>query len=556
MGERQTDGPAPILISWVNVKNDPYDRDAIKGKSSEPTLASEPGPTLNLLFDPASPYCGKVREILFLHRHGENDANERRALQDTITEIERKQPDTRVHRLIWKANDPTDYREIFAFLRDQVIPWRRRHAERPVIIHISPGTPAMQTVWVLMAETGLIPKPFDLVKSYRRSERRGQPAVVPVEIGIETFYKAYLESRPWQSASPEQAVGWDPAQFRSPQLKQLYVEAGRIAQLNVPVLILGERGTGKTTLASWLRQRSRFRKPELDASWPAIACGQYSPETMRAELFGYKKGAFTGASQPHDGLLASAHEDTLFLDEIGDISRDLQRLLIKAVEEKRYQRLGETKYRHSEFRLLCATNLSVKELRQRLAPDFWDRVSVFQLRLPALRDIPDDLDWLWEQTYAAAARRAGVSQRQARLGQEHHHQIIRALRQHRLPGNLRDLLRVAYHLVAARSDEDAPIGPSEAVEYALTSLTRSDEDSSSEDRAQSVARAFAENQALDGVLGGERLHTKDVLLTFKRYMGRELRRIASARRVRVDDLCEMTERALYNWENSKKETSD
>jgi DNA-binding NtrC family response regulator len=458
----------------------------------------------------------------------------------------------RIHQLVWKADDPTDYRGIFAFLRDQVVPWRRRHAERPVIIHISPGTPAMQTVWVLMAETGLIPKPFDLVKSFRRSERRGQPAVVPVEIGIETFYKAYLESRPWQSASAEQAVGWDPARFQSPLLKRLYVEAGRIAQLNVPVLILGERGTGKTTLAGWLRQRSRFRKPEQDTSWPAIACGQYSPETMRAELFGYKKGAFTGATQPHDGLLASADGDTLFLDEIGDISRDLQRLLIKAIEEKRYQRLGETKYRHSEFRLLCATNLSIVDLRQRLAPDFWDRVSVFQLRLPALRDIPEDLDWLWEQTYATASRRAGIPEQRSRLGQEHHRNIIAALRKHPLPGNLRDLLRVAYHLVAARSDDLEPLSPAASVEYALAALRSQDETGSSRDRAQLVALAFAEDQPLDGVMGCGQLPTDEVLSALKDYMARELRRIASTRKVGVATLCDKTERALYNWQNNMK----
>lgn len=556
MGDKQTKGPAPILISWVNIKNDPYDLDTKKGKGAEGASAPEPGPTLNLLFDPDSPYRGAVSEILFLRRQGENDAAESRVIKSTVDEILKQQPSTRIDYLVWKADDPTDYRGIFAFLRDQVVPWRRRHAEQPVIIHISPGAPAMQTVWVLMAETGMIPKPFDLVKSFRRSERRGQPAVVPVEIGIETFYKAYLESRPWQSASAEQTVGWDPARFRSPLLKQLYVDAGRIAQLNVPVLILGERGTGKTTLASWLRQRSRFRKPEQDGSWPAIACGQYSPETMRAELFGYKKGAFTGATEQHGGLLATADGDTLFLDEIGDISRDLQRLLIKAVEEKRYQRLGETKYHRSEFRLLCATNLDLKELRQRLAPDFWDRVSVFQLRLPALRDIAEDLDWLWEQTYEAAGRRAGVSPRQTRLGQEYHQQIVRALRQHQLPGNMRDLFRVAYHLVAARSDDDAPLGPAQAVEYALAALTRSDEVGSADVRAQSVARAFAENQALDGVLAGERLDTDEVVLAMKRYLARELRRIASTRRVRVESLCDKSERALYNWEHGKQKNSD
>src|SRR4029079_8610403 len=139
--------------------------------------------------------------------------------------------------------------------------------------------------------------------------------------------------------------------FRTDRMRWLFDEARRFAQVKVPVLILGERGTGKSTLAGWIRLHSPYRKKELDAHWPAVACGQYTPETMRSELFGYKRGAFTGAMKDHEGLLAMAHKDSLFLDEIGDVSRDLQRLLIKALEEKRYMRLGEDRTRDSDFRL-------------------------------------------------------------------------------------------------------------------------------------------------------------------------------------------------------------
>src|SRR5690606_8652085 len=110
----------------------------------------------------------------------------------------------------------------------------------------------------------------------------------------------------------------DPRQFRSTRLRALYDEARRAARLKVPVLLLGERGTGKTTLASWIRLRSPFRQEGLDRAWPAVPCGQYTSETMRAELFGYVQGAFTGAKKDHQGLLARANGDTLFLDEIGD----------------------------------------------------------------------------------------------------------------------------------------------------------------------------------------------------------------------------------------------
>ena len=213
----------------------------------------------------------------------------------------------------------------------------------------------MHTVWVLMAETGFVEPPFTVVKSYRRSERGGRPAVVPVELGIETFYKTYKASRPRQLGSEEQGVIWDPSRFRTEAMKRVYADARRVAPLNVPVLIRGERGTGKTTMANWIRSNSPYKREEQNANWPSVACGQYGPETMRAELFGYRKGAFTGATADREGLLAAAHRDTLFLDEVGDVSRDLQRLLIRAVEEKRYFALGDDKPRESKFRLLTAT---------------------------------------------------------------------------------------------------------------------------------------------------------------------------------------------------------
>ena len=197
----------------------------------------------------------------------------------------------------------------------------------------------MHTVWVLMAETGFIEPPFTVVKSYRRSERGGRPAVVPVELGIETFYKTYKASRPRQLGSEEQGVIWDPSRFRTDAMKRVYADARRVAPLNAPVLIRGERGTGKTTMANWIRSNSPYKREEQNANWPSVACGQYGPETMRAELFGYRKDAFTGATADREGLLAAAHRDTLFLDEVGDVSRDLQRLLIRAERESR-SRLG------------------------------------------------------------------------------------------------------------------------------------------------------------------------------------------------------------------------
>jgi DNA-binding NtrC family response regulator len=344
----------------------------------------------------------------------------------------------------------------------------------------------MQTIWVLMGECGFIEPPFTLVKSYRASERAGRQAVVPVTIGIETFYKAYRESKPSKLSSETEVIVWDPRRFQSLKLIALYSEARRFAQLRVPVLIVGERGTGKTTLANWMRANSQFRKPELNRNWASVPCGQYSSETMRSELFGYVKGAFTGAEKDHEGLLKTADRDTLFLDEIGDITRDLQRLLIRALEEGSYYPLGSTKLEKSVFRLITASNLELPELKKRLDPDFYDRIRTLQLRVPALRELPEDLPWLWTSTFEAALQRSGLPSGSVELEQRYHDNIAERLRRHPLDGNLRDLLRVANRLIAALYG-DQRLRTDDAIEYAVQALESS---SPTDSAAREVAIAF------------------------------------------------------------------
>jgi hypothetical protein len=383
-----------VLISWIAVNNDPFERDRTGNAFRLVEGSPVPGPSLTLLFDADSPYAGSIADVVLFHSlpPDEHETRQSRAFQQTVEELHLRDPGLRIHSEPWDGDDPTDHVQLFDFLREKLPAIRRKFADRELILHVSPGTPSMQTVLVLMGETGFIDPPFVLVKSYRKEERNGRPAVVPVQLGIDSYYKAYRAARPSEVSSEDAAVVWDPARFKSSRMREIFDEARRFAQLNVPVLLLGERGTGKTTLAGWIRSHSPYRVPDRDGHWPAVACGQYNPETMRAELFGYKRGSFTGALKDHEGLLAVAHKDTLFLDEIGDVGRDLQRLLIKAVEEKRYMRLGDDRQLTSDFRLISATNLPDEKLRERLDPDFFDRISMLTLRMPPLaRDSGRDL---------------------------------------------------------------------------------------------------------------------------------------------------------------------
>ena len=542
----------PVLLSWVAVKNDPYER-KFSGGAYRPNPEGNlvPGPTLTLLFEESSPYAGLVRDVVVLRREeqGPGGDNERQVVADLIEAVGERDPDIKVHVETWEAEDPTDHLGIFDFLR-RLVPRVRRHFRgRELVVHLSPGTPSMQTIWVLMGETGFIEPPSTMVKSYRVGERRGRPAVVPVELGIETFYKVYKTSRPRQVGSEDQGVLWDPGRFRTPAMRRVFAEARRFAQLNVPVLIRGERGTGKTTLANWIRSNSPFKREEQDHRWPSVACGQYNPETMRAELFGYVKGSHSTAHKDKSGLLEAADRDTLFLDEVGDVSRDLQRLLIKAVEEKVYFALGDDSPRRSDFRLLTATNIDDSELRKRLDPDFLDRISLFSLTLPPLRDVPDELPWLWEAVYSEATRRAGVTKRRASLGKEHHERIIAHLRRHPLPGNLRDLFRVAYRVLAARHDVAEPLSPTDATAYGLEALGISSSPALRlATQSRSVAAAFAHGSTIDDLLpAGEALHADQLFGDLKAFIAKEARRIAGERGIDVKEICGKSERTLLDW---------
>ena len=342
-----------------------------------------------------------------------------------------------VKALQWDGDDPTDHKTLFREMRRLLteIDSNIRKKE-PLWIHVTPGTPAMHAVWLLLAETGGITGSFKLFKSYRIAENH-----LPEDIDIHAdlhnqvlFYKTGSEDR----------VMWDPNSCHSSPMKNLFSKAAMMARLNVPILLLGERGTGKTTLAKWIRNNSPLKNSKL-REWPTIACGQYNDQLMTSELFGHKKGSFTGAHENRDGILTLLHEDTLFLDEIGDVSINMQRLLIRAIEEKSFIPLGGSETIYSNFRLISATNLSLDVLQERLHPDFFDRISVFMLEIPPLRKIKEELDWLWYQVFFSCRQKAQLP-KILNLSDKEHESVIEYLKKNDvlLPGNIRDLAQLSY----------------------------------------------------------------------------------------------------------------
>ncbi|HEY6333537.1 MAG TPA: sigma-54 dependent transcriptional regulator, partial [Blastocatellia bacterium] len=198
--------------------------------------------------------------------------------------------------------------------------------------------------------------------------------------------------------------------------------------------ILGETGTGKGVLASWLH----YNGPRHEEAFVDLNCAALSKDLLDTELFGHEKGAFTGATGDKLGLIEAAHKGTLFLDEIGDMDVQIQPKLLKVLEEKQFRRLGDVHNRSVDVRLVTATHQDLPSLvgESRFRNDLYYRVSTIKLRIPPLRERAEDIPALAEQildSFSGDLGRGKVS-----LSKD----AVAALRAHQWPGNIRELRNV------------------------------------------------------------------------------------------------------------------
>src|SRR3989454_3638770 len=216
----------------------------------------------------------------------------------------------------------------------------------------------------------------------------------------------------------------------SPEMEKLYRIIAKAAQSSHPVLILGESGTGKEMVARSIH----FSGPCADKPFIPVDCGSLVPTLIESELFGYVKGAFTGAMQAKDGLLAIAEGGTVFLDEVGELTVDLQAKLLRAIHEKEIRPVGSTKRIAINVRILAATN---RDLEQAVAQgtfrrDLYFRLNVLSLRIPALRERRQDIPLLAGFFLDRLSRTSG----QERTISE---EALKILLAYDWPGNVREL---------------------------------------------------------------------------------------------------------------------
>ncbi len=260
----------------------------------------------------------------------------------------------------------------------------------------------------------------------------------------ETAESLQAENRTLKQALGKRAQ-WDRILGRSPAMEKVFLILDRVVGNSVTVLLQGETGTGKELVA----QALHFNGPRSEANFIPVNCGALPENLLESELFGYRKGAFTGAERDHPGLVEAANGGTLFLDEIGELTPPLQVKLLRVLQEGEVRRIGETTPRKVDVRFVAATNRDLaEEVRAgRFREDLYYRVNVVTIQLPPLRERGEDIILLAEHFLSQ------VSERSKRPRLHFGPEARRLLLSHPWPGNVRELVN-AVERAGALADDD------------------------------------------------------------------------------------------------------
>lgn len=237
----------------------------------------------------------------------------------------------------------------------------------------------------------------------------------------------------------EEMVGTTPA------MKEIFSLISRVAKEDSSVLIEGESGTGKELVARAIHRQSK----RADRPFIRLNCGALNDNLLESELFGHEKGAFTGAIRQKKGRLELAHQGTLFLDEIGDISAAMQVKLLRALQEKEFERVGGEKTIRADVRIIAATNKHLQNLIQKgtFRDDLYYRLSVIPLHLPSLRERRSDIPLL---IHHFMKRLNSKKPQQKTIATE----AIELLSQYPWPGNIRELENLIERLYIISADDE------------------------------------------------------------------------------------------------------
>ena len=349
----------------------------------------------------------------------------------------RARTETRIEVHPVELPSPTDFEAIYRHARalvDRVVAEGDTDVEH-LTFHLSPGTPAMAAVWIILAKTRV---PAELIESSR--QHGVQTVSIPFQLSADflpdLLRRPDAELTRLTAGLPPAAPAFDAIIHQSPIMQRVVARARRVALRRIPVLIEGESGTGKELFARAIHQAG----PRSDRPMITVNCGAIAPELIESELFGHEKGAFTGAVGPRQGVFEAADAGTLFLDEIGELPKAAQVRFLRALQEGEITRVGATAPKRVDVRIIAATNRSLAQevAAGRFREDLFYRLAVAVITLPPLRERDGDaallLERLLDQVNRESATEPGFQPKQLSIAAR------RLLLDHPWPGNVRELL--------------------------------------------------------------------------------------------------------------------
>jgi transcriptional regulatory protein RtcR len=335
-------------------------------------------------------------------------ATKHRSLAQVLAaDIANVSPETVVNLVPMDVADPWDFGEMYGALYD----WARGYRFDPVHeqywAHITTGTHVAQICMFLMVESRFIPGVL-LQTAPPKKQTRGSPGSYTLidldlsryDVLAQRFSQAHTEALDFlKSGIPT----------RNQRFNALIEEIERVAvRSQAPILLTGPTGAGKSHLARRMYELKKSRH-QVQGEFVEVNCATLRGDSAASTLFGHKKGAFTGAASERAGLLRTAHQGVLFLDEIGELGLDEQAMLLKAVEEKRFLPMGSDREVSSDFELIAGTNrdLRVDVAQGRFREDLFARINLWAYTLPGLAQRPEDIEPHVDHLLARAAAQSG-----------------------------------------------------------------------------------------------------------------------------------------------------
>jgi len=358
------------------------------------------------------------REDLAIHRFELLHSPRHRALlEQLVADIATVAPETEVHPVAMDLTDPWDFGEVYGALYDFATGYPFNTQEEEYWVHITTGTHVVQICLFLMAEARYLPGLLLQTSPPKRQSSGEVGHYTLIDLDLSRYDPiARRFARQQQDAISLLKSG---IATRNAAFNQTILEIERVAvRSRAPLLLMGPTGAGKSFLARRVYELKKYRH-QLAGRFVEVNCATLRGDGAASALFGHTKGAFTGAATERAGLLRSADQGLLFLDEIGELGVDEQAMLLKAIEEKKFFPMGSDREVESDFQLIAGTH---RDLRREVAAgrfreDLFARINLWTYQLPGLdrrsEDIEPNLDYLLVQQSAELGRMVRFS-REAR----------------------------------------------------------------------------------------------------------------------------------------------